>query len=83
MIAFSRILDDKEIIVVANTNTRAPDITVHVQVDPDLSGAGTPVRLVYANPIAAAVPSSVVKVGDRVGVKLVLKPMQVQVLTPI
>jgi len=83
VIAFSRILDDKEIIVVANTNTRAPDITVHVQVDPDLSGAGTPVRLVYANPIAAAVPGSVVKVGDRVGVKLVLKPMQVQVLTPI
>lgn len=81
VIAFSRLLDDKEIVVVANTKTQAPDITVHVQVDPDLNSAGTPVRLLYANPAPTVLPSGVVKVGGRMGVKLVLKPMQVQVFT--
>lgn len=81
VISYSRILDDKEIVVVANTNTQAPDVSVHVQVDPDLNPTGTPVRLLYSNPVAAVMPSDVLKVGDRVGVKLVLKPMQVQVFT--
>lgn len=81
VIAFSRILDDKEVVVVANTKTQGPDITIHVQVDPDLNSVGTPVSLLYANPAPGVMPSSVMTIGGRAGVKLVLKPMHVQVFT--
>ena len=81
VIAFSRILDDKEVVVVANTKTQGPDITIYVQVDPDLKSVGAPVRLLYANPAPGVMPSSVVTIGGRAGVKLVLKPMNVQVFT--
>jgi glycosidase len=81
VIAFSRILDDKELVVVANTSTQGSDITIHVQVDSGLNSVGTFVHLIYANPWSTVMPSSVMKLGERVGVQLVLKPMQVQVFT--
>ena len=65
----------------ANTKTQGPDLTIHVQVDPDLNSVGAPVSLLYANPAPGVMPSSVMTIGGRAGVKLVLKPMHVKVFT--
>lgn len=79
IIAFCRILDDREVIVVANTNTTA-GAQVYVQVDRDLTPAGSTLAVLYSNPPAPAVPQQAGHVGGRVATRVILRPMEVQVL---
>jgi glycosidase len=80
VIAFSRILDDQEVVVVANTNTTDSQ-KLFVQVDPDLNRAGASVTFLFSNPGGAVPATTVVTSGGRLGVPVTLAPMQVRVLT--
>jgi glycosidase len=79
VIAFSRILHDREVVVVANTNTTAGE-QPYVQVDSDLTPAGSKLAILYSNPPAPAAPKQTGPVGGRVATQVTLRPMEVQVL---
>jgi hypothetical protein len=95
LLAFSRILMDQEILVVANTDT-VNSITVTVIVDLTLFVAGDPMRVLYSNATAPVGPSVVrqlaggsVVVAETDGstgtgpvncVTVTLGPMEVQIL---
>jgi glycosidase len=53
LLAFSRILNDREVLIVANTNT-SQDWTGEVIVDRDLNPAGASYQVLYSNKAAAA-----------------------------
>jgi glycosidase len=94
-LAFSRILMDQEILVVANTDTANP-ITLWVIVDLTLHLAGDALRVLYsnkANPVAvgnvAQLPGGSVTVTEADGstgtgplncVQVTLQPMEVQII---
>jgi glycosidase len=94
ILAFSRILNDRELLVVANADTTAGH-AVDVIVDGSLNPPGTVVRVLYSNkasptpPGAVAARSADVVVHEVSGavtngplsvVPVVLQPMEVQVL---
>jgi glycosidase len=94
-LAFSRILMDQEILVVANTDTVNP-VTVNVIVDLTLHLAGESLRLLYSNKTNPAAPGSVMQLGSGkvvvaetdgstgIGplncVSVTLQPMEVQII---
>ena len=79
VIAFCRILDDREVVIAANTHTSRQE-TLYVQVDSDLTPVGSPVRALYFNPTLPTAPTSVVSMGGRAAVQVALPPMGVQIL---
>ncbi len=94
-LAFSRILMDQEILVVANTDTVNP-ITVNVIVDLTLHVAGDALRVLYSNKTNPAAVGNVVQlasgsvvvaetdgstgIGPLNCVQITLQPMEVQII---
>ena len=95
VLAFSRILMDQEILVVANTNTQSP-VTLNVIVDLTLHLAGDALRVLYSNKTNPSAPGNVVQsragsvvVAETDGttgtgplncVQVTLQPMEVQII---
>jgi len=96
VIAFSRILNDAEIITVANTNVTAT-LTIEVIIEQQLSRQGDVYRILFSNQKQPAAPSPVVvraagsvevhEVDGSIGtgplhvLRVTLAPMEVQILT--
>jgi glycosidase len=93
VLAFSRILNDQEVIVVANSSTQQSQ-ALHVILEDDLSAPGAPAGILYSN-FANSTPPGNVQVNTGVTVNEVdgtighgplhtilvtLKPMEVQIL---
>lgn len=94
VVAFSRILTDQEVVVVANTSFDKP-FDGAVLVDADLSRAGRPMKVGYSNrgttgpaatPAVRAArvhqPDGRVDATDVAAMAVSLKPMEVQILVP-
>ncbi len=93
ILAWSRILNDEEVIFAANTNTTAT-ISVDVIIEPTLSTVGQTLRVLYTNkngstapsPIQAIMQASVTEVDGSHGngplnvARVTLLPMEVQIL---
>ena len=95
VLAFSRILNDKEIIVAANTSATS-EIPVHVIIEKQLSRAGDAYKILYSNKSAPTAPETVVDraagtvevqevdgstgTGPLNSVHVTLGPMEVQIL---
>jgi glycosidase len=95
VLAFSRILNDEEVIIVANTNS-APNQTqaVDVIVDGTLNPPNSPLKILYSNKAAPTAPSAVRTTGQVVVhevdgsighgplevVHVSLQPMEVQII---
>lgn len=79
VIAFSRILNDREILVVANTSTTAP-VAVHVLVDADLNPAGRAPGVLFTNKAASTAPSPVAVGPTGATTRVSLAPMEIQVI---
>lgn len=95
VIAFSRILNDGEVIVVGNAS-QTQTISVEVIIDQTLSAAGDTYRILYSNQPAPLAPSAVIShaagtvqvqevdgstgAGPLNTVRVTLKPMEVQIL---
>jgi glycosidase len=94
IMAWSRILNDQEVLVVANTNTTQPAPPVDVILEITLSTPGQPVNILYSNKTAPTNPGPVtqfanVTVAEPDGstgtgpvntTRVTLQPMEVQVL---
>jgi glycosidase len=96
ILAFSRILNDQEVLTVANFNTTGSAQTVSVIIDPNLSTPGDNFAVLYSNQPAPAAPSQVsqlaggtVTINEVDGsqgsgpiniVAVTLKPMETQIL---
>jgi len=93
VLAFSRILNDDEVIVAANTNTGQAQ-SLKVIVDSQLNPAGSSFRLLYSNKAAPTTPGPVTATGQvtvfevdgTIGsgplhmVSVTLQPLEVQIL---
>lgn len=79
LIAFSRILNDREILVVANTSTTVP-VTVNVLVDADLNPASRVPRVVFTNKASSTAPPPVVAGPAGATTFVSLAPMEIQVI---
>jgi glycosidase len=95
VLAFSRILNDQEVLTVANFDTVNAH-TVWVILDSNLSGPGDAVAMLYSNQAAPAGPSKVVQLGAGTvtvaevdgtqgtgpvnAVQVTLQPMEAQIL---
>jgi glycosidase len=79
IVSYSRILNDKEMLICANTNTNQ-DTTVYILVDENLNPAGKIWKVIFStvNDTLASVPTTVV---DRIhAVKVTLAPMEAKIL---
>jgi glycosidase len=95
VLAFSRILNDQEVLTVANFNTTAAQ-TIWVILDSNLSAPGDAMRVLYSNLAAPTAPNQVVQLGAGTvtvaevdgsqgtgplnAVQIVLRPMEAQIL---
>jgi glycosidase len=95
ILAFSRILFDQEVLVVANTST-SQNSAVDVIVDAGLNPAGAQFRVLYSNKTAFQAPGAVVQkaagsvsvaevdggtgTGPLNSVRVTVKPLEVQIL---
>jgi glycosidase len=79
VLAYSRILDDRELVVVANTSPSVP-FSGYVNVDSALSPAGKAFAVLYSNQGSPAVPTAVRPCAGRNAVPVQLRPTEVQVL---
>jgi glycosidase len=79
VLAYARILNDEEVLVVANPNTTDAQ-TVHVVVDSALHPAGTALDLLLTNRTPATPPGRVLDTGGQRAVRVTLQPMEVQVI---
>jgi glycosidase len=79
VLAFSRILNDEEVLVLANTSTTAA-WAGFVVVDRDLHNAGDALDPLFSNRPAATPPGAVEDRGPNRCVRVTLKPMEAQVL---
>jgi glycosidase len=79
IIAFSRILNDRELLVVANTSTHATS-TVHIVVDDNLHPVGSLWTVLFPNSWAGAQPGPSETTGPFKTVKMTLGPEEVVVL---
>jgi glycosidase len=98
VLAFSRILNDEEVLVVANTNTaKGQDQSVDVIVDNELNPVGVKFQILYSNKTLPTAPGAVQQTGvvvvhevdGSIGngpvhvVRVTLQPMEVQILSPL
>jgi glycosidase len=96
MIAFSRVLAASEVVVVANTST-AQTFSGHILIDANLTPPGTQLTVDYSNQAGAQTPEAAVErsarsvsVNDGISsslgpictVEILLRPMEVQILSP-
>jgi len=83
VVAFSRILNDRELVVVANTSIDSTQ-KVFVEVDRQLNPDGHAPRVLYsglhANPKQAAAPGAVATRAGRATTQVTLGPMEAQVI---
>jgi glycosidase len=83
VVAFSRILNDRELLIVANTNVTQGE-SLFVEVDRALNPDGRAPQVLYsnlhANPQAAVAPSAVTTRAGRAVVRVGLGKMEVQVI---
>lgn len=95
VLAFSRILMDQEIVIVANTNPSAPS-TLSVIVDNTLNNAGDQLRVLYSNKLQPQPPSAIQQqaagtvqvqetdgstgIGPLNSMRVTLAPLEVQIL---
>ncbi|HVT87905.1 MAG TPA: alpha-amylase family glycosyl hydrolase [Tepidisphaeraceae bacterium] len=85
VIAFSRILNDREILVLANTNT-SQKIDIYVTLDNQLNKAGQKFAILFTNQDdgKAKTPDKATGAAPgRVTAKAHLRPMEVQFLQPV
>jgi glycosidase len=80
VLAFSRILNDREILIVANTNVQQKT-TVHVVVDANLNPVGSQWGILFSTDQQPAVPALTAAHGVYHTLQVTLAPMEVQVLT--
>jgi hypothetical protein len=78
VLAFSRILNDRELLVAANTGSSA--VRVEVVVDANLNPDGKPWELLFSSRPQPAPPSAAKSRGSLRTVALSLAPMEAQVL---
>lgn len=93
VLAFSRILSDSEVMVVANTNP-GQQVTVSVIVDSQINQQGTATGLLYSNKLAPSPPGAVSTLANTVvnqpgggsstgtvsAVHVALQPLEVQIV---
>ena len=79
VIAFSRILNDRELLVVANANTQA-EVTVHVAVDYNLNPETKAWSVLFSTNQNPSAPAPTASQGSFRTVKVTLAPMEAQVL---
>jgi len=79
LIAFSRILNDKELLVVVNTST-TDQISVFVVVDINLNPDGRPWNILFSTEPAPVLPEPTSTHGANRTVKVTLAPMEAQVI---
>jgi glycosidase len=79
IVAFSRILNNGELLVVANTNTDQ-STTVHVVVDRNLNPEAKQWNVLYSTKQQFAIPKPTTTCGDFRTLKATLSPMEAQVL---
>ncbi len=79
VITFSRILNDREILVAANTGTSA-STELEVVVDGNLHPTGKPWEVLFSSQQKPAAPSATIGRGNLRTVKVTLAPVEAQVL---
>ncbi|WP_088892431.1 alpha-amylase family glycosyl hydrolase [Leptolyngbya ohadii] len=79
VIAYSRILNDKELLIVANTSTQQSN-SVYVVVDANLNPVGKSWKILFSTQLTPTAPSTSKTHGTFHTVQITLKPMEVQVL---
>jgi glycosidase len=79
IVSFSRILNDTEIVVAANTNA-SNSWNGHVLVDSTLNSAGSTFADVFTNKEASGEPAMVAVTGGLASVPLQLRPMEIRIL---
>lgn len=81
VIAFSRILSDREVVVVANTRVTS-SWSGSVTVDFDLHPGGGSYRVAYSNAGSSGTLPTTSGPGARASLKVGLGPMEIQILVP-
>ena len=79
VIAYSRILNDREVLIVANTSTQQ-QITVHIVVDANLSPVDKKWSILFSTQAQPTAPSKIQTHGSFHAVQVTLKPMEAQIL---
>jgi hypothetical protein len=79
VIAFSRILNDRELLVVANAHTEH-GVTVHVVIDTHLNAEMRPWRVLFSTVQQPTAPAPTAMHGASRTVQVTLAPMEAQVL---
>jgi glycosidase len=79
VLAFSRILHDREVLIVANLST-TDDATRHIVIDANLNPAETPFRVLYSNKSNPRKPSETSCSRHPRSVQVSLQPMEIQIL---
>ena len=80
VVAFSRILNDRELLVVANTSPTAPR-ALYVEVDRHLLPKNAVPRPLYSNLAAPAAAAAVEIKASRAATHVTLRPMEVQIFS--
>lgn len=95
VLSYSRILNDQEVVIVANTNTNL-SLSLACIVDEGLNSPGTQLQILYSNKSQPTPPDPVIKTGSNINVQevtgavsqgpaailpLTLQPMEVQILS--
>lgn len=81
VLAYSRILNDSEVVIVANCS-KSTTVSVRVVVDRQLTPSGRVLGILFSNlsKSGAAVPGAAYVAADRAVVPVTLRPLEVQVL---
>jgi glycosidase len=79
VMAYSRILNDREVLVVANTNTQQ-SIAIYVAIDANLNPVGKTWQILFSTQPQPATPAPSSTQGNFRTVKVSLAPMEAQVL---
>ncbi len=79
VLAFSRILNDRELLVAANAGSSAP-VQVQVVVDANLNPPGRPWEVLFSSRPEPAAPSTTISRGSLRTVTVTLAPLEAQVL---
>jgi len=80
IVAFSRILNNRELLVVANTNTEQ-STTVHVVVDRNLNPDAKQWNVLFSTKQQFTIPEPTTTCGDFRTLRVTLSPMEAQVLS--
>jgi len=88
VVAFSRILNDREVVVVANPSTTGPanggaTEDVFLTVDQTLHAVGAGWKVLFSNVGGAVLPDATSVTGGRTVMKVHLRKMEAQILVPV